>query len=70
MSSGRAARRERGCASIFATPTAAPAEIALVLMQFFGQTNEGRNVIKFREDFWPLIEALRQRIHAPRDLAV
>jgi hypothetical protein len=43
------------------------ADVALVLMQFFAEVNEGRNVVKFAEDFWPLITAFRQTNDALRD---
>jgi hypothetical protein len=43
------------------------ANVALVLMQFFAEVNEGRNVVKFAEDFWPLITAFRQTNDALRD---
>jgi hypothetical protein len=35
-------------------------QVALVLMHVFAEINEGRNVIKFADDFWPLIETLRE----------
>jgi len=34
------------------------AQVALVLMHAFANVNEGRNVIKFSDDFWPLIQTL------------
>jgi hypothetical protein len=35
-------------------------------MQFFAEVNEGRNVIQLADDFWPLIETLRESNHALR----
>ncbi len=43
------------------------AQAALVLMHVFAEINEGRNVIKFADDFWPLIEMLRRRNNALRE---
>ena len=39
---------------------------ALTLMHYFCQINEGRNVIKFIDNFWPLIQALGQKNEALR----
>ena len=41
-------------------------QAALVLMHFFTEVNEERNVIKFADDFWPLIETLRETNNALR----
>ncbi len=35
--------------------------VALTLMHYFYEINEGRNVIKFVDNFWPLIQTLGQR---------
>jgi hypothetical protein len=35
-------------------------QVALVLMHFLAEINETRNIIKFADDFWPLIETLRE----------
>ena len=40
--------------------------VALTLMHFFNEINEGRNVIKFVDNFWPLIQALGQKNKALR----
>jgi hypothetical protein len=36
-------------------------------MYYFAEINEGRNVIKFVDNFFPLIHALSQRNNALRD---
>jgi hypothetical protein len=36
-------------------------DVALTLMHYFYEINEGRNVIKFVDNFWPLIQALGNR---------
>jgi hypothetical protein len=36
------------------------------LMHFFYEINEGRNVIKFVDNFWPLIQPLGQKNEALR----
>jgi hypothetical protein len=42
-------------------------QAALVLMHVFAEINERYKVIKYPDDFWPLIEALRNRNNALRD---
>jgi hypothetical protein len=42
------------------------ANAALTLLHFFYEVNEGRNVIKFVDNFWPLIQPLDQRSGALR----
>jgi hypothetical protein len=41
-------------------------DVALTLMHYFYEINEGRNVIKFVDNFWPLIQPLGQRNDALR----
>jgi hypothetical protein len=41
-------------------------DVALILLLFFYEVNEGRNVIKFVYDFWPQIQTLRQNVEALR----
>src|ERR1700722_4756840 len=40
--------------------------VALTLMHYFYEINERRNVIKFVDNFWPLIQALGQKNDALR----
>ena len=40
--------------------------VALTLMHFFYEINEGRNVIKFVDNFWPSIQTLGQKNDALR----
>lgn len=40
--------------------------IALTLLHFFYEVNEGRNVIKFADEFWGKIQELGQRNEALR----
>jgi hypothetical protein len=42
------------------------ANVALTLMHYFYQINEGLNVIKFVDNFWPLIQTLGQKNEALR----
>lgn len=41
--------------------------VALTLMYFFAEINEGRNVIKFVDNFYPLIQALSQKNEVLRE---
>ncbi len=41
-------------------------DVALTLMHYFYEINEGRNVIKFVDNFWPLIQTLGQKNEALR----